>query len=69
MHEHAEANPHKNDGHAMIIAGHAGRLATGRHTKVTGTVGDLHLTLADDIMNAGLGKFPTGSKKISGLLA
>ena len=68
-HEHAEANPHKNDGHAVIVAGHAGRLATGRHTKATGTLGDLYLTVADGVMNAGLGKFPTASRHISALLA
>ena len=28
-HEHAEANPHKCSGLAMIVAGHAGRLETG----------------------------------------
>ena len=52
-HEHAEANPHKNSGLAMIVAGHTGKLATGMHSKVTGTVGDLHLTLADDILMQG----------------
>lgn len=67
-HEHAEANPHKNSGLAMIVAGHAGRLATGLHTKITGTVGDLYLTLADDVMNAGVGKFPTASRKITDIL-
>ena len=69
VHEHAEANPHKNDGHAVIVAGHAGRLATGSHTKTTGTFGDLYLTVADGVMNAGLEKFPTASRKIPGLLA
>jgi hypothetical protein len=67
-HEHAEANPHKNSGLAMIVAGHAGRLATGMHSKVTGTVGDLHLTLADDVMNAGVGKFPTATRKLNAIL-
>jgi len=67
-HEHAEANPHKNSGLAMIVAGHAGRLATGMHSKVTGTVGDLHLTLADDVMNAGIGKFPTATRKLNAIL-
>jgi hypothetical protein len=67
-HEHAEANPHKNSGLAMIVAGHAGRLATGMHTKVTGTVGDLYLTLADEVMNAGIGKFPTATGKITEIL-
>jgi hypothetical protein len=69
LHEHAEANPHKNDGLALIVAGHAGKLATGLHSKVTGTVGDLFLTIADDLMEANLGKFPTASKKLSVLLA
>jgi Protein of unknown function (DUF1552) len=68
VHEHAEANPHKNHGLGMIVAGHAGRLATGLHSRMTGTFGDLYLTLADDVMNAGLGKFPTATKKLSALL-
>jgi hypothetical protein len=68
-HEHAEANPHKNSGLALIVAGHAGRLATGTHTRVTGTVGDLYLTLADDVLQAGLGKFPTATRKLTALLA
>ena len=54
VHEHAEANPHKNSGLAMIVAGHAGKLKTGLHTRVTGTIGDLYLTVADDVMGAGL---------------
>jgi 4-hydroxy-3-methylbut-2-enyl diphosphate reductase IspH len=69
VHEHAEANPHKNDGLAMIVVGHAGKLATGIHSKVTGTVGDLYLALADGAMQAGLGKFPTASKPLSVVLA
>jgi hypothetical protein len=68
-HEHAEANPHKCSGLAMIVAGHAGRLKTGSHTRVMGTIGDLYLTLADDIMEANLGRFPTASKKIGEILA
>lgn len=68
-HEHAEANPHKNDGHAVIVAGHAGKITTGRHTKTTGTLGDLYLTVADDVFQAGIGKFPTGTRRIAGLLA
>ncbi|BDC48022.1 hypothetical protein F183_A03380 [Bryobacterales bacterium F-183] len=70
VHEHAEANSHKNNGLAAIVAGNAGkRLALGRHSKVTGTVGDLYLTLADDVMQSGLGKFPTAQKKMSEVLA
>jgi hypothetical protein len=69
VHEHAEANPHKNDGLAMIVAGHAGRLATGMHSKVMGTIGDLYLTLADEVMQSNLGKFPTATKKLDCVLA
>ena len=72
VHEHAEANIHKNNGLALIIAGrakgHAGRLVTGRHSRITGTVGDLYLTLADGILDAGLGSLPTASKRLTGLV-
>ncbi len=69
VHEHAEANPHKNSGLAMLVAGGSNKLARGKHTRVTGTVGDVYLTLADDVMGAGIGKFPTAGKKINSLLA
>ena len=65
VHEHAEANSHKNAGLAMIAAGHAGELKTGLHTRVTGTVGDLYLTLAEEVVGAPIGGFPTGDKKLS----
>ena len=52
----------------MIVAGHTGRLKTGSHTRVMGTIGDLYLTLADDVMDANLGRFPTASKKIGEIL-
>jgi hypothetical protein len=68
-HEHAEANPHKNSGMALLIAGHAGKLATGMHTKTTGTIGDLFLTVADDVLQAQIGKFPTATRKLTPLLA
>jgi uncharacterized protein DUF1552 len=68
-HEHAEANPHKNDGHAVIVAGHTGKITTGRHSKATGTLGDLYLTLADDVLHAGVAKFPTATRRIPGLVA
>ena len=45
------------------------RLETGQHTRVTGTIGDLYLTVADDVMNAGVGKFPTATRKITEILA
>jgi hypothetical protein len=69
VHEHAEANPHKNSGLAMIVAGGSNKLARGKHTRVTGTVGDVYLTLADEVLGAGLGKFPTATKKLGTLLA
>jgi hypothetical protein len=69
LHEHAEANPHKNSGLAMIVAGGSRRLANGAHTRITGTVGDVYMTLADDVLGAGIGKFPTATKKITALLA
>lgn len=68
VHEHAEANPHKNSGLGLIVAGHAGRLATGMHTKNTGTIGDLYLTLADEVMSAGLGKFPSATRQLTEVL-
>jgi hypothetical protein len=69
VHEHAEANPHKNSGLAMIVAGGMGKLARGRHTRITGTVGDVYLTLADEVMGAGVGKVPTATRKLTTLLA
>jgi len=67
IHEHAEANAHKNNGLAVIVAGHAGRLVTGRHTKSAGTIGDLYLALANDVMGAGLEGFPSGRAKLAGI--
>jgi hypothetical protein len=69
VHEHAEANPHKNSGLAMIVAGGDSRIAKGAHTRVTGTAGDVYLTIADEVLGAGIGKFPTATKKLSALLA
>ncbi len=66
-HEHAEADFHKNNGLAMIVAGHAGRLVTGTHTKVTGTAGDLYLTVANKVLAAGVDGFPTAEKELSGI--
>lgn len=69
VHEHAEASPHKNSGLAMLVAGGVGKIAKGRHTRVTATVGDVYLTVADEIVNAGIGKFPTASRRVTDLLA
>ena len=49
----------------MIAAGHAGSMKTGLHTRVTGTVGDLYLTLAEEVVGAQIGGFPTGDKKLT----
>ncbi len=69
VHEHAEANDHKNNGMAAIVAGHANpKMVTGVHSKMTGTVADLYLTVADEVMKAGIGTFPTSSQKLSGLM-
>ncbi len=69
VHEHAEANPHKNSGLAMLVAGGVGKMAKGRHTRVTGTAGDVYMTVADEIVGAGIGKFPTATRKMNSLLA
>jgi hypothetical protein len=68
VHEHAEANPHKNSGLAMLVAGGSKRLAKGAHTSITGTVADVYVTVADEVVGAGIGKFPTATKKIGALL-
>lgn len=69
VHEHAEANPHKNSGLAMLVAGGVGKIAKGKHTRVTGTVGDVYLTVADEIVGAGIGKFPTATRRVGDILA
>jgi hypothetical protein len=68
-HEHAEANSHKNNGLAMIVAGGSSKVAKGAHTKITGTVGDVYMTVANEVVGAGVEKFPTGTKKLGALLA
>jgi hypothetical protein len=68
VHEHAEANPHKCNGLAAIVAGHAGGLVTGRHSKVTGTMGDLFLTVANGALKAGIEGFPTATRTFGELL-
>jgi hypothetical protein len=68
LHEHAEANGHKNSGLAMIVAGGSKKLAKGAHTKVTGTVGDVYVTVANEVVGAGIEKFPTATKKLGALL-
>jgi hypothetical protein len=36
---------------------------------MTGTMADLYMTLANDVMQAGLEKFPTGDRQLSGIVA
>jgi hypothetical protein len=68
-HEHAEANPHKDNGLALILAGHAGGMKTGMHSKMRNTIGDLYLTVAEEVFKLPLEKgFPTAEKKISGIV-
>ncbi len=69
VHEHAEANDHKNNGLSVIVAGHAGKLLTGRHTRTTGTISDLYLAVANKAMGADLKAFPTAAREISGIFA
>jgi hypothetical protein len=69
VHEHAEAGPHKVNGHGVLVAGHTGKLVTGRHTKSQGTIGDLYLAVADGALNAGVGSFPSASKRLPGIVA
>jgi uncharacterized protein DUF1552 len=69
IHEHAEANDHKNNGLPAIVAGHAGNLVTGRHSKMTGTMGDLYTTVAGQVVGASIDKFPTASSTLSGIVA
>ena len=68
VHEHAEANPHKNNGLIAIVAGHTKQLVTGSHSKVAGTLGDLYVTVANQIMGAGIDNFPTASHSLDGLV-
>jgi len=68
VHEHAEANAHKNNNLSVIVAGHAKGLMTGLHTRTTGTLGDLYLTLADEVMQANVSKFPTAERKLSSIV-
>jgi hypothetical protein len=64
VHEHAEANDHKNNGYSLIVAGGAGKLRGGLHTRTTGTVSDLYLAVANKAMGAGLESFPSASREL-----
>ena len=64
VHEHAEANDHKNNGLSVILAGQPGGLVGGTHTRTTGTISDLYLAVTNKAMNAGLESFPTASRML-----
>jgi hypothetical protein len=49
----------------LLVAGHAGGLKTGLHTRATGTLGDLYLTLAEEVAGAKIESFPTAARKLS----
>ena len=49
----------------VIVAGHARGVKTGLHTRTTGTLGDLYLTLSEEVLGARIEKFPTASRKLS----
>jgi len=67
VHEHAEANDHKNNGLSVIIAGHAGGLVTGHHTRTTGAIGDLYMAVANKAMGTAMKEFPSAHKDLAGL--
>ena len=68
VHEHAEANIHKNNGLVAIVAGGRRKLVTGTHSKATGTMGDLYLAVANGAAGAAIDAFPTASRKLEGVL-
>jgi hypothetical protein len=69
VHEHAEAGPHKSSGHITLVAGCPDKIAHGRHLKLTGTIGDLYLTLTDRVLDASLGRYPSATRQITEVLA
>jgi hypothetical protein len=67
VHEHAEANPHKCNGLAIMVAG--GGIKGGMHTKSHNSIGDVYLTIADEVLKSPIGKeFPTAEEKMSVLI-
>ncbi|MCC6394826.1 MAG: DUF1552 domain-containing protein, partial [Bryobacterales bacterium] len=67
VHEHAEANDHKNNGLSVIVAGQQKKTRTGLHTRHTGTVADLYLAVADKAMGAELKSFPSAHRELPGV--
>jgi len=66
VHEHAEANVHKCNGLAILLAGGAGKMKTGMHTKSHNSIADVYQTLAEEVFHAKLDEpFPTFQEKMS----
>ncbi len=65
VHEHAEANSHKCNGLAMLVAG--GGIRGGVHTKTHNGIGDVYLTIAEEILKTKL-SFPTAREKMTALV-
>ncbi len=68
VHEHAEGNDHKNTGLSVLLAGNKKRNRTGTHTRALGTIGDLYLTIANDILGVGLPGYATASRRLTEIL-
>jgi hypothetical protein len=64
LHEHAEANSHKCNGLAILLAGGAGKMKTGLHTKSHNGIGDVYKTIAEEILKTPI-EFPTAQEKMS----
>jgi Protein of unknown function (DUF1552) len=67
MHEHAEANAHKCNGLAILLAGGAGKMKTGLHTKSHNGIGDVYKTIGEEILKAPI-DFPTAQEKMSAIV-
>ena len=65
VHEHAEANSHKCNGLAMVVAG--GGIRGGMHTKTHHGIGDVYLTIAEEVLKTKL-EFPTAREKVGALV-
>jgi hypothetical protein len=69
VHEHAEANEHKNNGLAVILAGHVNKMVTGTHTITNGVIGDLFLATANRIFGVPMKEFPSANRVLTGVVA
>jgi hypothetical protein len=65
VHEHAEANPHKCNGLAILVSG--GGIRGGMHTKSHHGIGDVYITIAEEILKTQL-PFPTAEEKVTFLV-